>query len=322
MIYTITLNPAVDRELVVDEIVFDTVLKANDWRVDCGGKGFNVARMLQSLKTPSVALGFAAGKSGEFLKDALHVLGIATDFVWVGGETRTNVSIVSADNTRHLKVNEPGPTVSQTDMAKLIQKVRQLAEPDDGWVLAGSLPPGVPPTFYAQIIAILHAAGARVFLDTSDDALRHSCPAKPFLVKPNAAEAQELTGLPMNNATQIADVGKAIQTMGPENVIISLGKQGALLVHGGKAWLAASPEVTQRNPIGAGDSMVAGLVWGLSQGHSMPEALRRGVACGAATASQRGTAVGTLTQVNTLLPQIRLSEISSKSITKLSLKGI
>ena len=309
MIYTLTLNPAVDRELAVDKIVFDTVLRASEWRVDCGGKGFNVARMLQSLGTSSVALGFAAGKSGELLDDALRSLGIETDFVWIGGETRTNVSIVSADHAHHVKVNEPGPTVSETDLAKLIQKVRDLARPDDGWVLAGSLPPGVPPAFYAEIITILQSAGARVFLDTSDEALRQSCGAKPFLVKPNAAEAQELTGLPINTPAEIAAVGAAIQAMGPGNVIISLGKQGALLVDGQKAWLAASPEIVERNPIGAGDSMVAGLVWGLSQGHSMPEALCRGIACGAATASQGGTAVGSLVQVNELLSQVRLSEV-------------
>ena len=309
MIYTLTLNPAVDRELAVEEIVFDTVLRASEWRVDCGGKGFNVARMLQSLGTSSVALGFAAGKSGELLDDTLQSLGIETDFVWVGGETRTNVSIVSTDHAHHVKVNEPGPTVSETDLAKLVQKVRGLARPDDGWVLAGSLPPGAPPTFYAEIITILQSAGARVFLDTSDEALRQSCPAKPFLVKPNAAEAQELTGLPINTPAEIAAVGAAIQAMGPVNVIISLGKQGALLVTGHKAWLAASPEIVEHNPIGAGDSMVAGLVWGLSQGHSMPEALCRGIACGAATASQGGTAVGSLVQVNELLSQVRLSEV-------------
>lgn len=309
MIYTLTLNPAVDRELAVEEIVFDTVLRASEWRVDCGGKGFNVARMLQSLGTSSVALGFAAGKSGELLDDTLQSLGIETDFVWVGGETRTNVSIVSTDHAHHVKVNEPGPTVSETDLAKLVQKVRGLARPDDGWVLAGSLPPGAPPTFYAEIITILQSAGARVFLDTSDEALRQSCPAKPFLVKPNAAEAQELTGLPINTPAEIAAVGAAIQAMGPVNVIISLGKQGALLVNGHKAWLAASPEIVEHNPIGAGDSMVAGLVWGLSQGHSMPEALCRGIACGAATASQGGTTVGSLAQVNELLSQVRLSEV-------------
>ena len=265
--------------------------------------------MLQSLGTSSVALGFAAGKSGELLDDALRLLGIETDFVWIGGETRTNVSIVSVDHAHHVKVNEPGPTVSETDLAKQLQKVRDLARPDDWWVLAGSLPPGVPPAFYAEIISILQSAGARVFLDTSDEALRQSCAAKPFLVKPNAAEAQELTGLPINTPAEIAAVGAAIQAMGPVNVIISLGKQGALLVDGKGAWLAASPEIVERNPIGAGDSMVAGLVWGLSQGHSMPDALRRGIACGAATASQNGTSVGSLAQVNALLTQVSLSEV-------------
>ena len=309
MIYTVTLNPAVDRELVVDKIIFDTVLRASQWRVDCGGKGFNVARMLQSLDMPSVALGFAAGKTGELLNEELQSLGIETGFVWVEGETRTNVSIVNADHSHHVKVNEPGPTISGDDLVKLMQKVRELARPGDGWVLAGSLPPGVPPSIYADMITILQSAGAQVFLDTSDEALRQACQANPFLIKPNAEEAQELTGLPINTPAEIATTGRAIQAMGAGNVIISLGKQGALLVNGQRAWLAASPTIVERNPIGAGDSMVAGLVWGLSQGHDMPEALRRGIACGAATASQSGTSVGSLAQVNKLLSQVQLSEV-------------
>jgi len=309
MIYTITLNPAVDRELVVEEITFDTVLRASGWRVDCGGKGFNVARMLQSLGTPSVALGFAGGKTGELLNDELQSLDIETEFVWVEGETRTNVSIVNADHSHYVKVNEPGPTISEEDLTKLMGKVRELARPKDSWVLAGSLPPGVPPSIYADMITILKSAGAPVFLDTSDEALRQACQAKPFLIKPNAEEAHELTGFPVDTPAEIAAAGKAIQAMGAENVIISMGRQGALLVNGQRAWLAASPEIVESNPIGAGDSMVAGLVWGLSQGHDMPEALRRGIACGAATASQSGTAVGTLSQVNALLSQIRLSEV-------------
>lgn len=309
MIYTVTLNPAVDRELVVDKITFDTVLRASQWRVDCGGKGFNVARMLRSLGTASVALGFAAGKAGKLLNEELQSLGIETGFVWVQGETRTNVSIVSADHDHYVKVNEPGPTISGDDIAQLMQKMQGLARPGDGWILAGSLPPGVPSSIYADMITILQSAGAQVFLDTSGEALRLACQAKPFMVKPNAEEAQELTGLPINTPAEIAAVGKAIQAMGAGNVIISLGKAGALLVNGQNAWLAASPEIVERNPIGAGDSMVAGLVWGLSQGHGMPEALCRGIACGAATASQSGTSVGSLNQVNELLAKVHLSEV-------------
>lgn len=309
MIYTVTLNPAVDRELVVEDLLFDTVLRATEWRVDCGGKGFNVTRMLKSLGTSSIVLGFAAGKNGELLNSELHSLGLDTDFVWVNGDTRTNVSIVSADHTHYIKVNEPGPTILNTDLKGLMQKIQVLAQPDDSWVLAGSLPPGVPITFYADMISTIQSAGARVFLDTSDEALRHSCVAKPFMVKPNAVEAQALTGRPINTPTEIALTAKTIRAMGPTNVIVSLGKQGALLTDGKKSWLASSPEVVERNPIGAGDSMVAGLVWGLSRGDSMQEALRCAIACGAASANQRGTGVGSQAQVNDLLGQVNVTEI-------------
>jgi 1-phosphofructokinase family hexose kinase len=306
MIFTVTLNPAVDRELTVDRIVFDTVLRASDWRVDCGGKGFNVARMLKSLGISSVALGFAAGKSGELLSDKLKALGIGTDFVWVEGETRTNVSIVSAENGQYVKVNEPGPTITKADLAQLAQKIGDRVEPGDWWVLAGSLPPGVPPSYYTELIEIIQSAGAKVFLDTSDEALRQNCSAKPLLVKPNDEEAHELTGLPVSTPVEIAAVGRAISAMGPGSVVISLGKEGAVMVDKDKAWLAASPKIIAANPIGAGDSMVAGIVWGLSQGDSMQDALCKGIACGAATASQKGTTVGTHEQVNELLAQVQI----------------
>jgi len=309
MIFTVTLNPAVDRELTVDEIAFDTVLRATHWQVDCGGKGFNVARMLKSLGVDSVALGFAAGKAGELLEEKLQSLGIATDFVWTQGETRTNVSIVTSANDRYMKVNEPGPTISKEDLTKLVQKVVEKSNPGDWWVLAGSLPPGVPPTIYADLTEIIQSSGARVFLDTSDDALRQSCSVKPQLVKPNAEEAQALTGLPVGTPGEIAAAAKAIQQQGPENVIISLGKDGALLVDDESAWLAASPEIVERNPIGAGDSMVAGVVWGLNEGTGLKEALRRGIACGAATASQSGTSVGSWEQVQDLLARVTLTHV-------------
>ncbi len=309
MIFTVTLNPAVDRELTVDSIVFDTVLRASDWQVDCGGKGFNVARMLKSLGVASTALGFAAGKTGELLDNRLQVLGIVTDFTWVSGETRTNVSIVSSENGRYVKVNEPGPTIAEEHLVLLKEKIQAHARSGDWWVVAGSLPPGVPAEFYGEIIEIIHSAGGKVFLDTSDEALKQSCGAGPILVKPNDEEAHQLTGLPISTPAEIVAVGSAIQEKGPKNVVISRGKKGALLVSEGKGWLAVSPEIVEANPIGAGDSMVAGMVWGLSQGDSMQVALCKGIACGAATASCNGTTVGSLQQVNELLSQVQLIEV-------------
>lgn len=309
MIYTVTLNPAVDRELTVPAIEFDTVLRASDWRVDFGGKGFNVSRMLMSLGTASTALGFAGGRAGELLRDGLESLGIQTDFIWVDDETRTNVSIVSESHDHYVKANEPGPTISAAAQEELLAQIRRLAQPGDWWVLAGSLPPGVPATMYADIIAILHEAGAKAILDTSGAALKHGCGARPFLAKPNDVEVSKLTSLPVENHAQIAAAAQAVQAAGVTNVVISLGKDGALLANNQQTMIAASPTIEERNPIGAGDSMVGGLTWGLSQDMDVAEALRWGIACGAATASMSGTAVGSRQLVESLVQQVKCSPI-------------
>jgi len=303
-IYTLTLNPAVDRELTVPDIEFDTVLRASAWRVDFGGKGFNVSRMLQSLGTPSTALGFAGGKSGELLKDGLESLGIATDFVWVKGETRTNVSIVPDAHDCYIKANEPGPTISAEEQDTMLEKVRQLSQSGDWWVLAGSLAPGIPTNFYAQLITIIQATGAKVILDTSGEALEKGAMAKPFLAKPNDIELEKLTGLAVNNQAQITVAAQALQKMGVANVVVSLGKKGALLVSPDEDGLVESPVIEERNPIGAGDSMVGGLTWGLSQELPLAEALCWGIACGAAAASLSGTGVGSRELVEELHSKI------------------
>lgn len=303
MIYTVTLNPALDRELCVPELAFDTVLRASEVRLDCGGKGFNVSRMLAALGCESVALGFAGGRTGEALRDGLAALGVATDFVWIAGETRTNVSIVTAARDRHLKVNEAGPTIAPGEQAALLERVRAWARRGDWWVLAGSLPPGVPEGLYAELIGALRAAGALVALDTSGPPLRHGCAAGPTLVKPNALEAAELTGRPVGTPEEALAAARALD--GVPYVAISLGAAGALLAHDGRGWLATPPPIRERNPVGAGDSLVAGMVWGLSRGDPL-EALRWGVACGAAAAARDGTAVGTRDEVEALARQVQV----------------
>jgi len=164
MIYTVTLNPAIDRELTVPLIEFDEVLRATESRIDYGGKGFNVSRMLTALGAQTVALAFGGGRAGVVLREGLEGLGIGTDFVEISGETRTNVSIVTRDRGHYVKVNEPGPTIAEDERAALAAQVRARARGGDWWVLAGSLPPGVAPAFYADLIHDIQAAGARVLL--------------------------------------------------------------------------------------------------------------------------------------------------------------
>jgi 1-phosphofructokinase family hexose kinase len=309
MIYTVTLNPAVDRELTVPAIEFDSVLRATAHQVDFGGKGFNVSRVLRNLGVASIALGFAGGKSGELLRDGLQSLGISTDFTWIEGETRTNVSIVSTSQKRHVKANEPGPTILTDEQAALLEKIKSLAQPGDWWVLAGSLPPGVPANIYAEMINIIKSGGGNTLLDTSGPALEFGCYAGPYLAKPNTYEANKLTGLPVDTLEQIATAATAIQEMGVDCVVISMGKDGAMLHEDGKTWIAHSPPIEEINPIGAGDSLVGGLVYGLHAGFDKAEALRWGIACGAAAASLSGTAVGDRQLVERLLAQVQVEPL-------------
>jgi 1-phosphofructokinase family hexose kinase len=309
MIYTLTLNPAVDRELTVPVVEYDSVLRATESRVDFGGKGFNVSRLLKSLGAPSTAVGFLGGRSGELLQHGLQDLGIGTDFVWVAGETRTNISIVTESHDHYIKVNEKGPLVGQSSQDELLAKIDAITGPGDWWVLAGSLPPGVEEDFYARIVRVLNQHQAKAVLDTTCESLRLGCAEHPFLVKPNLEEAQVLTGLPMDSPAQVAQAAAAIRTMGAQNVVISMGKSGALLQTGIGSWQIGTPSIQEKNPIGAGDSMVGGLVWALTERFPLREALGWGVASGAATASQGGTEVGSRALIEVLVDQVTFTAV-------------
>ncbi len=306
MIYTLTLNPAVDRELTVTEMQYDSVLRAVEARVDFGGKGFNVSRLLKGMGAPSVAVGFLGGRAGQMLEDGLCSLGIGTDFVWVPGETRTNISIVTQAHDHYIKVNEKGPLVESTKQSELLDKIAVLARPGDWWVMAGSLPPGVAEDFYARIVTVLNRGGANAILDTNGEALRLGCIEQPYLVKPNAEEAHGITGMPMSTTAEIAAMAAEIRRTGAKNVVISMGKAGALLHTAEGTWMVHTPKIQEKNPIGAGDSMVGGLVWALTQGEPLREALAWGVASGAATASLPGTEVGSRELITNLKAQVRL----------------
>lgn len=305
MIYTVTLNPAIDRELLVNSIEFDTVLRATSWQVDFGGKGMNVSRLLLGFDTPSVALGFVGGGSGKMLDSGLQSLGITTDFIWVDEDTRTNVSIRSETQSGYIKVNEPGPTLSEADVDRLMNKIDDLAQPDDWWVLAGSLPPACPETIYRDIITLVQERGAKAVLDTSGVPLEAGCQAAPFLIKPNHLEALGLLDAPDMNALELAE---AIRVKGPTNVVISLGPDGAVFSGPEAGFSVQAPTINEKNPIGAGDSMVGGMVWALAQGFDCRQMTRWGVACGAATAAKEGTSLARQEDAKNLLDSVQIED--------------
>jgi len=311
MIYTITLNPALDREMTVPEIDLDHVLRAKSIQIDFGGKGFNVSRALLALGVESTTLGFIGGAIGEQMIMGLAQLGMRTDFVRVQGETRINLSVVDTNHTHYIKVNEPGPLVTDIEGTTMLDKISSRVRKGDWWILAGSTPPGIQPAFVTEIIQRIQQAGAFAVLDMEGACLQEGCASKAFLVKPNAVEAGELIGNQISTIHDALGALPQIHRMGAKQVAISLGKAGAVYSDGSHAWWAEPPLIEQRNPIGAGDAMLAGMVWALHMDLGGREVLRWGVACGAAAASLDGTAVGSLPLVESLATYVRVGEGSS-----------
>jgi len=306
MIYTITLNPAFDREMTVPEISFDCVMRAQAVMTDFGGKGFNVSRALLALGVETTALGFIGGSVGDQMVAGLTRLGIPTDFVRVQGETRINISVVDAGHSHYIKVNEPGPYVTNREAAGLLEKIHHLVKSNDWWVLSGSTPPGIQPAFIRQVIHTIQERGAVAVLDMDGMCLKEGCAANPFLVKPNAEEASRLTGRQIDSLQGAIDVLEKLHDSGASRVVISLGKSGAVYSDGIQSWWAIPPQIVERNPIGAGDAMLAGLVLALLRKYDGADVLRWGVACGAAAASLDGTAVGSRKMVESLLASVQV----------------
>ncbi|MDI9547203.1 MAG: 1-phosphofructokinase family hexose kinase [Chloroflexota bacterium] len=303
-IFTVTLNPGLDRTLTVPEIRFSEVLRAADLRLDWGGKGFNVSRALQALGVESVAMGFVGGATGEMLAQGLKGLGIETDFVPIDGETRTNTVIAEAGSDRYIKVNEAGPTISAQELAALFARVRSRVSDGSVWVFCGSLPPGAPVDAYAQLIATVQERGGLACLDTSGEALRRGCMVGPYLVKPNVEEAEEATGLAVRSEASIVAAVKHFQEAGVRNVAISLGADGLALGSIEGIVLAKPPPVQARTVVGVGDVLLAGLIWAWGQGATTAEVAAWGVAAGTASAMGEGVSVAALDEVRAVYERV------------------
>jgi|MTBAKSStandDraft_2_1061841.scaffolds.fasta_scaffold01118_24 1-phosphofructokinase family hexose kinase len=306
MIYTVTLNPALDKQLTVSDIRFNDVLIAESIQLDFGGKGFNVSRMLKELNQPSKAIGLLGGQTGKTIAEGLKAQGIEVISISVSGETRTNVSIVTPGGSKHIKVNEKGPTISETELQLVFKYISEKAGSGTLWVLAGSIPPGVDVSVYQQMTQKIKELGGDVVLDTSGAALKQGVLAHPKLVKPNLFELSQLTGREITSLQEILDNPVLTRDVGAEFVAISAGEKGALLTDGEKIAVCLPPEIQEANPVGAGDAMVAGLSFALYHGYDLEQALMLGVACGTASAMQSGTRMPAWDLVEEVRQQVRL----------------
>jgi len=309
MIYTVTLNPALDKEYKVPQIVFDDIMRMNSMRIDFGGKGFNVSRMLKSLGAENIALGFVGGHTGDVITAGLESLGITVDLSHIQGETRTNISIVDQAEHHYVKLNESGPDVSAPEVDALLRKIDALVKADDFWVLAGSLPNGVADDIYAHIIHKINQADAHAVLDTSGLPLQIGVAQKPFLIKPNVHELSALMGVEVQEASALPALAAELHAQGIAIVLVSLGEKGAFLSDAQGCWVGQTPKIAAQNPIGAGDAMVAGMVWRLAGGDAPQAALPWAMACGTAAASLPGTGMPSPALVKEFYEAITIEEL-------------
>ena len=306
LIATITLNPSIDRTLEIQHLVvggMNRVIRKTDHP---SGKGINVTRTLSDWGQPSEALALVGGASGDWLVEGLRQQGIKVDYVKVQGDTRINLKIWDASKKRSTEVNEPGPKVTTEELEELKSRVARNASGWDWLVISGSVPPGTPPDFYANLVDIARSQGAKVALDASGAALREGVKAIPDLIKPNEVEAAELLGWEPQDETEAIEAVEELAQSGIRYVLLTLGKAGAFVGYGGQIWQGIPPEIEARSTVGCGDSAVAGMVWALKEGKDLSEAMCWAMAAGAAAATTWGTEPADWETVVRLVDQVKV----------------
>ena len=282
MVYTITLNPALDYVMKVGKLRYDDINRSKSEEIYYGGKGINVSVILTRLGVHNKALGFVAGFTGRKLEQMLVDEGIDCDFNRLSnGQTRINVKI-KADT--ELDVNASGPDISEDDIKDLMDKLDDIGE-DDYLVLAGSIPSTLPDDIYERFLSRLQSRGVNFIVDATGDLLKKALPYKPFLVKPNHHELGDLFGVETKTEEDIVKYARKVQEMGARNVLVSRAKDGATLIdENSNVTTFANVDGELVNSVGCGDSMVAGFVAGYINKKDYAYALKLGAACGNATA--------------------------------------
>lgn len=288
MIYTVTLNPSLDYFLSVEHFAIGKTNRSTEEVYRPGGKGINVSWVLHNLGLESTALGFLAGFTGQEIKRQMETTGIATDFIELpGGMSRLNVKMKQMDAT---EINASGPILSEENLEELRKKLSALTQ-GDILILSGSLPGSVTTDIYKDLMEEVAGKGIPVIVDAIGDALLKTLPLHPFLMKPNHQELSELFDVELSTREQVIPYAGKLQEWGAQNVLVSLGGAGAVLLdQDGVVYESEVPRGKLINAVGAGDSMVAGFLAGYLEKQDFAHAFLMGVAAGSASAFSEGLA--------------------------------
>ena len=288
MIYTLTINPSLDYIMEMDEICVGKMNRSKIEYILPGGKGINVSQVLSVLGVENVTILPAAGFTGEKLLEMLANKGIETHVIRLKeGDTRINVKVLGTEET---ELNASGPKLGEREKKELFSKVEELKE-GDFLVLSGSVPKNLGDSFYAEIMEILSEKQVKVVVDTIGENLKNALQWKPFLIKPNVEELENLFGEKVDSREKVLSLAVKLRIKGAENVLVSLGKEGALLLtKEDKCYEMDAPKGEVINSVGAGDSMVAGFLAGFIKTKDMEKSLKFGISAGSASAFSKNLA--------------------------------
>ncbi|MCM5528651.1 1-phosphofructokinase family hexose kinase [Parasegetibacter sp. NRK P23] len=290
-IITVTFNPAIDKSTTVPVLMPEKKLRCGDPVFEPGGGGINVARAIKKLGGEATAFYLAGGYAGQAFVDLLKAEGVESVVTPIAGNTRENFIVLESASGQQYRFGMPGPEISETEWRDCLNGL-ELAKDADIIVVSGSLPKGVPDDVYLMIGAIAQRNKARLIIDTSGDALKKTVQAGVYLLKPNLGELASLVEKDDLDIELVDDAAREVIRSGHcEVMVVSMGAAGAMVVTKDIAEHIFPPAVKIKSTVGAGDSMVAGMVWSIAQNRSIQDAVRYGVACGTAATMNEGTAL-------------------------------
>jgi 6-phosphofructokinase 2 len=310
LITTITLNPSLDQHLTVDGLVVDGLNRWSRLHRYAGGKGIDVSRAIHEMGGRTIAYGFIGGMVGRAVEIFLDEEGVPFSFTPIKRETRTNFIITDSQTGQQTRIDAPGPHITKDEFARFQRKMQRINPSPDLIVMGGSAPPGIPSNVYYSITREAKSFGVKVILDADGQWLVEGIKAKPYLIKPNVREASEFLGRELPDEAAIIKAARDIVEMGVEIAVISRGKDGIIAATKDTVLKAVPPEVKAKSAVGAGDCTIAGLALKLAGEESLAKACRLAVALGTAAVLTPGTELARRADVEALLPQIRVQNIS------------
>ncbi|WP_281541192.1 1-phosphofructokinase family hexose kinase [Maribacter aestuarii] len=314
-IITLTVNPAIDKSTTVAGIKPNSKLRCTKPIYEAGGGGINVSRVLYELGGSSLCMYMAGGATGNHLQNLLDDLDIKQRVISIAERVRENLSVTDTTNGQQYRFGMPGPVVNESEWKNTLEELESVLSEGDILVASGSLSPGIPVDFFAKVSTIAQRAKAKFILDSSGEALLKGVQAGVYMLKPNLGELAALCGVAAINFSELESLSKTFLEKNPcEILVVSLGAQGAKMITKDMVTHIAAPIVYQKSTIGAGDSMVAGMVFALAQGKSFSEMVQYGVACGTAATMTPGTQLCKKKDVEDLYKWIKENSESSEKL--------